>query len=209
MIKIAQKSVLAVLLSSLLAAGARGAAKEFDFKDPKGVNTISFVLDSLVEPIMGVGAGISGTVSFDPENPKATKGKITLDASSLHVPNKGMKDTLHGSDWLDVKANPTITFEIKEVKEATPKGEGAFELTVSGDLTCKGVTKPVTTKIAATYLEGKLQERTRGAKGDLLVLRSTFAIKRADYNIKPDMGGTVVAEEIELRVSIAGGHKPS
>jgi polyisoprenoid-binding protein YceI len=197
-----------VVLGSFLATPpVRGAAKEFDFKDPKGVNSVIFVLDSVLEPIMGVGSGTSGKCSFDPENPKSFTGQITLDAKSLHVPNKGMKDTLHGSDWLDVNTHPTITFNIKEVKEAVPKGENAFEMTVTGELTCKGVTKPLSTKITATYLPNKLQERGGKAKGDLLTLRSNFVIKRRDFDIKPDMGPEVVAEDIEVRVSIVGGHK--
>jgi hypothetical protein len=40
----------------------------------------------------------------------------------------------------------------------------------------------------------------------LLVLRSDFVIKRTDYDIKKDMGEQVVANDIELRVAIAGGH---
>jgi polyisoprenoid-binding protein YceI len=160
----------------------------------------------MLEPIMGVGSGTSGKCSFDPANPKSFSGQITLDAKSLHVPNKGMKDTMHGSDWLDVNAHPTITFNIKEVKEVATKGD-VHELTVAGELTCKGVTKPLTTKVTATYLPEKLQERGGKAKGDLLALRSSFVIKRADFNIKPDMGGEVVAEDIEIRVSIVGSHK--
>jgi len=207
MIKTAHIVAPSILLASLLVTGrAEAAAKEFDFKDPKGVNSIVFVLDSLLEPIMGVGSGISGKVNFDPENPKSLAGKIVLDTNTLHVANKGMKDTMLGSDWLDVQANPTVTFEIKEVKEAAKNGD-AQELTVDGNLTLKGVTKPITAKITATYLPDKMQDRMRGAKGDLLVLRSKFSIKRADFNIKPDMGSAVVAEEVELRVSITGGHK--
>ena len=42
------------------------------------------------------------------------------------------------------------------------------------------------------------------AKGDLLVVRSSFTIKRGDYGIKPGEYGDKVAEEIELSLSIAG-----
>lgn len=198
--------IVALGLSVLLAFGHRAwaAATNFDFKDPKGVNTIAFILDSTVEPIMGIASGISGTVAFDPADPKTMSGKIVVQTKSLHTENKGMKDTLHGADWLDAGKNPTIEFNIKKVTEAKSSGKDAHELTVVGDLTIKGVTKEVTAPVKATYLPGMLSERASKMKGDLLVLRSNFVIKRSDFNIKPDMGDKVVANDIELRVSIAG-----
>ena len=45
----------------------RGDDQEFDFKDSKRVNSLSFFLDSELEPIMGVASGISGKISYDPK----------------------------------------------------------------------------------------------------------------------------------------------
>ncbi len=182
---------------------------EFDFKDPKGVNCIAFTLDSMLEPFSGVASGITGKVKFDPANPQATTGSIIVEAKSLYLDNKGMKQTLHGPDWLDVQSNPTIEFKVKKVAEAKKTGDNVFEMTVVGDMTCKGVTKEITVPVKASYLPGKLSERTSKMSGDLLVLRSTFTIKRKDFEIKPDMTDKVVAEDIEIRVSIAGHAKKS
>jgi len=199
------RSVLIAFILLVAAGPVFAAAKEFDFKDPKGVNTIAFTLDSLLEPFSGVASGISGKVSFDPANPKATTGKITVTASTLHLVNKGMTETLHGADWLDVKKNPNIEFTIKKVTDAKPgKEEGVHDLTVVGDMNCKGKTKEMTVPVTVTHLPGKASERGGKNEGDLLVVRSTFSIKRADHDIKPDMPGKVVAEEIQLRVSIVG-----
>jgi len=192
-------------MTLMITSAAFAAATTFDFKDPKGVNTIAFILDSTLEPIIGVASGISGTVSFDPENPTATTGKIVVQTKSLHTENKGMKDTIYGADWLDAAKNPTIEFNIKKVTDAKSSDKDTHELTVVGDMTIKGVTKELTTQVKLTYLPGKLSERTRKMKGDLLMVRSNFVIQRSDFNIKPDMDGTVVANDIELRVSIAGG----
>ena len=193
-----------VIVGTLAARSVQAAGTEFDFKDPKGVNSISFTLDSLVEPFTGVASGISGKVTFDPADPKATKGTIVVEAKSLHLENKGMRDTLHGADWLDVQKNPTIEFAIKKVTDSKPAGDNAFELTVIGDFTCRGVKKEMSVPVKATYLAGKLNERMSKMTGDLLVLRSSFTIKRADFGIKSDIGNTVVADEIQIRVSIAG-----
>ena len=203
--KLRRYSSLFVVLSGLVAAGSvRAAGTEFDFKDPKGVNSISFTLDSLVEPFTGVASGISGKVTFDPSAPKATKGTITVETKSLHIEHKGMKQTLHGPDWLDAAKNPKIEFAIKKVADYKSSGDNVFDLTVVGDMTCKGVTKELTVPVKATFLPDKLGKRSSKMKGDLLVLRANFNISRKDFGIKPDMPGEVVAEDIQLRVSIAG-----
>ena len=201
-------AIIAVFLSRfLVSSSALAAGQEFDFKDPKGVNSVLFLLDSVVEPIMGVASGTDGKVTFDPSDPKATTGKITVDATKIHISNNGMQDTVHGSDWLDVKKNPRVEFNFKKVTDAKKLDDNAYELIVVGDMTVKGVTKELTTTVMATYLPGKLGERQREGKGDLLVLRSNFTIKRKDFKIKPDMDNKVVAEDIEVRVSIVGSFK--
>jgi len=197
-------SLLTVLGAFVSAGSVRAAGTEFDFKDPKGVNTISFTLDSLLEPFTGVASGISGKVTFDPADPKATKGTISVETRSLHFENKGMKETLHGPDWLDAASNPKIDFAIKKVTDSKSAGDNVFDLTVVGDLTCKGVTKELTVPVKASYLPDKLAKRSSKLTGDLLVLRADFVMKRKDFGIKPDMPGEVVAEDIQLRVSIAG-----
>ena len=184
--------------------GAAAASREFNFKDPKGVNSMMFVLDSTLEPIMGLATGISGTVRFDPADPKATRGTIVLDAGSVKCAHSGMTNVLHGEDWIDIKTYPTIEFAFKKVKDAKPGEDGVVALTVVGELTMKGVTKEVVVPVTATHLAGQLSNRLRGREGDLLVLRSTFSVNRKDFGIKPEMGDAVVAEEIELRISIVG-----
>jgi len=196
--------VVAVL--GLLVGKAETQAKpvEFDFADPKGVNTITFVLDSVLEPIMGLASGISGTVSYDPAKPETTTGTIIVTTASLHTENPGMKKTIQGADWLDAATYPEISLTVKTVKDVKRLGKEGTQMTVAGAFTCKGITKEITVPVIATFLQGKAGDRIRGAEGDLLVLRSKFSIKRSDFGIKKGMGSEVVAEEIELRVSIVG-----
>ncbi|MFZ4683477.1 MAG: YceI family protein, partial [Terrimicrobiaceae bacterium] len=85
----------------------------FDFKDPKGVNNVVFKLDAPLESINGTASGVSGTVTIDPANPGEAKGKIVVATDSLTVPNPVMKEHLVGEKWLNAKANPEISFEIK------------------------------------------------------------------------------------------------
>ncbi len=203
----AGSNATAALLSILtITATASAAAKEFDFKDPKGVNAIYFVLDSELEPIMGMATGISGTVNFDPENPKDVTGKIVVRASTVHTSNKKMTTYLRSKDWLDTKTHKTIEFEFKRVIKVETPRDNVFHLTVVGDFTCKGVTREITMPVRVAYLTGKMAARMRGKQGDLLALRVDFTIKRSDFGIKSGMMEQSVADEIELKVRIIGGH---
>lgn len=189
--------------STMLAFSASAAALSFDFKDPKGVNNVQFSLDAPLEQISGTGTGISGTVSFDPANPAATKGKIVLATSSLTVGNAVMKDHLHSDGWLDVAAHPEITFEAKSLAGAKTAGD-VTTATLTGTLTLKGVSKELTVPVTLTYLPGKLSARVPKLEGDLLVVRADFVINRSDFGIKPGQVADKVAEEIHLKLSIAG-----
>lgn len=194
-----------VLGAAVLCANAAADEIEFDFKDPKGINSVSFVLDSLLEPIMGIAMGIGGKVTFDPSNPKGFSGRITIDTKSVKCSVPGMTKALHGDDWLNVEKYPLIEFVFKNVREVTKVDETTTDMTVVGDLKCKGVTKELVVPVSVTFLPGRMEHRMRRAKGDLLVLRSTFSIDRRDFGIKPNMGSEVVAQDIELRISIVGG----
>src|SRR5205823_10820683 len=104
-------------------AGILGASpEEFDFKDPKGVNNVSFKTEAPVETIKGSATGITGKVSFDPANPAAVHGKIVVAASSLHVPNPKMNEHLHGAQWLDASKFPEISFEALSAKDIKTEG---------------------------------------------------------------------------------------
>ena len=195
-----------LLLASLaLAASLTAAPISFDFKDPKGVNAAQFHLDSMIEAIVGTASGISGTVSFDPEAPAATTGKIVVDAASLKVTNPTMTGHLQGESWIDAKGYPEITFEL--VKLANVKTAGTTTTADAvGKFTLKGVTKEITVPVKLTYLADQLGKRLNKPelKGDLLVIRGEFTIVRGDYGIQPGKNEDKVSTEINLSLAIVG-----
>ena len=194
---------LAALFATAIAAHA--APQSFDFKDPKGVNNVQFKLDAPLESITGTATGISGAIQFDYAKPQNTQGRIVLDAASLTVGNPVMTEHLRSDQWLDVAKHPTIVFDAKSAANVRSKGAQILA-DVSGTLTVKGVTKAVTVPVSFTYLADKAGARVNDpkAKGDLIVLRSTFQINRSDFNIKPGEMTDNVAETISLSLSIAG-----
>lgn len=198
-----KKSLLTVISLTMFAGAALAAPQTFDFKDPKGVNNAVFKIDAVLEATEGNANGISGTVTFDPENPAATKGKIVVTTASMRVPNPMMNEHLHGNQWMEAAKYPEIIFETKELKNVKVSGNVTTADAV-GTLTIKGTSKEITTPVKLTYLKDKLGQRVPNMKGDLLVIRSNFTIKRTDFGINPGAPQDKVSDEIELMLSIAG-----
>jgi polyisoprenoid-binding protein YceI len=192
-----------LLVLTCFVGAASAAPLTFDFKDPKGVNNAVFKLDAPLEAVNGSASGISGTVTFDPADPAATKGRIVVASASLHVPNPLQKQHLHSDKWLDVAQYPEITFEAKGLKNVKTSGD-TTTADAAGIFTLKGVSKELTVPVKLTYLKDKLQARVPNLKGDLLVIRANFTLSRRDFNIMPGQVEEKVSDTIELTLSIAG-----
>jgi polyisoprenoid-binding protein YceI len=186
--------------SSSPARGPSGTA--FSFKDPKGVNTIGFFIDSQLEPIMGMGTGVAGTIHYDPANPQRFSGTITLSAENLIVGSQRMTAVMQGADWLGVDQFPLVSFVFESAR--VEKIEGRSMLMASGTLTVAGQTKPIRVPLSATLIEDGAAKRGAAEAGDLLVLRSKFKIDRKDFGIKVDMPYDRVGKQIVITVAIAG-----
>jgi len=197
------KTKLTLLAFMAVTGAALAAPQTFDFKDPKGINNAGFKLDAPLEAINGSASGISGTVTFDLENPGATKGKIIVATTSLMLPNPMQKQHMLSDKWLDATKFPEITFESKEFKNVQIAGD-TTTADVTGTFTLKGVSKEITVPVKLTYLKDKLGQRVPNQKGDLLVIRASFTIKRSDFNIMPGQFEDKVSDIIELTLSIAG-----
>ena len=186
-----------------LATAVYAAPQSFDFKDPKGVNNAVFNLDAPLESVNGSANGISGTVSFDPENPGATTGKIVVASESLTVPNPMQKEHLHSVNWLDVAKYPEITFEAKSLSNVKTDGN-ITTADVTGTFSLHGVSKDITAPVKLSYLKDKLGARVPNMQGDLLVIRANFTINREDFNIQKGQYEDKVSPTINLTLSIAG-----
>ncbi|HEX4350589.1 MAG TPA: YceI family protein [Verrucomicrobiae bacterium] len=191
------------LLSLSLATAAYAAPESFDFKDPKSVNNAVFSLDAPLESVNGSANGITGTVSFDPENPGATTGKIVVATETMTVPNPMQKEHLHSPNWLDVAKYPEITFEAKSLANVKTD-DNVTTADVTGTFTLHGVSKDITVPIKLTYLKDKLSARVPKMEGDLLVIRANFSINREDFDIQKGKFEDKVSPTVNLTLSIAG-----
>jgi polyisoprenoid-binding protein YceI len=196
--------LITTAIAAFAALPALAAPKTFDFKDPKGVNNATFKLDAPLETITGIANGVSGSLVIDADKPEATTGTITIDAKSLSVENPVMKEHMHGKDWMDTATHGEISFKVGALKDVKKEGN-VVEATVEGDFTMKGKTQKISVPAKVTLLPGKLADRTNGQmKGDLLVIRSTFTVKRTDFGINPAAPTDKVSDEVEISLAIAG-----
>ncbi len=177
-------------------------SKSFDFKDPKGVNTIIFQLDALLESINGSAGGITGNILFDPDAPELTAGSILLDSASLRVDNPVLQEHMHGENWLDVNKFPKIEFALSRLKKITST-QNSIKAAAEGRMTIRNVTIKMTVPVELTYLPNLLEKRNK-VPGDLLVVRSKFKVKRDDFGIRPGEYLDKVANEIEISINLAG-----
>jgi polyisoprenoid-binding protein YceI len=198
------KTITLFLALTGLNLAAFADTENFDFKDPKGVNNVVFRTDAPLESINGTATGISGSVNYDAASPGSLKGKIVVDAATLHVPNAMMQGHLQGAQWLDVAKNPEITFEVTSV-DNVKTADNMTTADVTGNFTLHGVSKQISIPgVKITFLKDKLKDRFPNLQGDLLVIRAAFTIKRSDFDINKDKYEDKVSDEIQLNLSIAG-----
>ncbi|MFO0959009.1 MAG: YceI family protein [Isosphaeraceae bacterium] len=132
---------------------------------------------------------IAGTFTLDGTAPQSMAFQVKVD--SIDTANAQRDTHLKAADFFDAAKYPAIQFESKSVKKA---GE-AYE--VSGDLTLKGVTKPVTAKLEVV---GTGKGPTGGA---IAGIEATFVIKRTEFNM-PTGAPNMIGDEVRLVVSIEG-----
>jgi polyisoprenoid-binding protein YceI len=191
-----------ILLLTLPIISLSAKPIDFNFKDPKGVNNIIFQMDAPLESINGSADGISGNVSFDPKNPKTTKGTIYLNSKSLHVGNPLLKEHMHGDKWLDVEKFPEIKFQLSRLRNIR-KEKNDVIADAKGKMSIRNITIEMNIPVKITYLKDLLIKRNR-TPGDLLILRSKFIVKRDDFDIQKGESLEKVANNIEISLNLAG-----
>ena len=198
----------AVVLTGVLAGvPAQAEPQEFSFKDPKGVNGVVFVMESRLEPIVGMIGGVGGQVIYDPEKPEELRGEVTIDLGQLSLINPAMTKVLRGGDWLDISERFVVSMNFTGVESADAGEEGVAALQANAMLHFGEQQAQLTLPVEATYLEDAAEQRGAG-KGDLLVLRSMFKLDRIEHlGIKPDQPTDKVGQEIMVMVPIVGYSK--
>ena len=133
---------------------------------------------------------VHGSLEFDPARPALSAIEATIDASKLWSGEPQRDNHLKSADFLDVAKHPTITFKSTSIAQT-----GRDRYTLTGDLTIKGNTRPVTFAVV------KYGEFNDPMMGHRIGYSAQTQINRKDFGLAFDamLGGRwVVSEEVEI-----------
>ena len=171
-------------------------------KDPSRVKAGTYTVDGAHTQVMwrvnhlgfndyfGIFGEPKGTLTLDPAKPSAATVQIEIPISSVATNSKGLTEHLLKADFFDAVKFPTATFK------STSVAVNGTEAKISGDLTIKGVTKPVV--IDAEFAGAGVGPMN---KKDTIGFHGRTKIKRSDFGIS--YGIPFVPDEVPLQISVA------
>ena len=133
--------------------------------------------------------GVSGTITWDAGNPSASKVSVEIPMSGLRAFSADFDKHLSGTDFFDVAKFPDARFQSTSV---TPAGTNRY--TVVGDLTLKGITKPVTLDVTVNGAGEHPMMKLQAVGFD-----ATGTIKRSDFDL--GMYAPAVSDDVKLRIT--------
>jgi polyisoprenoid-binding protein YceI len=131
----------------------------------------------------------TGTVTLD-KAAKAAAVDIVIDTKSVNTGSATFNEHIQGEDYLDTAKYPTATFKSTKVNF-----EGDKPASIEGNLTLKGITKPVTLTVTSFHAMPHPM-----MKKDAIGANATTKVKRTDFN----MGKNVpyVGDEVTIDIAI-------
>lgn len=169
----------------------RSAVKAGTYKvDPNHTQVVWQVNHMGFSMLEGMFGASEGTLTLDPARPQASKLSVTFPIDQLSVTSDRFAEHLKSPDFFNAAQFPEGRFESTAVRV------NGNQATITGNLTLKGVTKPVT-----------LQARFVGAgvnpmnKKTNFGFRATGQIKRSDFGL--GMAAPVVSDTVDLSINAA------
>ena len=157
---------------------------------------------AMVTTVRGQFAEFEGTAHVDTANPSASSAKVDIRAASITTGQADRDAHLRSADFFDVETFPELTFVATGVARVD-----AATWTVTGDLTIKGVTNPVSIDFESTG-------SARDPFGNLRIgFEGSTTINRRDWgltwNAALETGGVLVSEKIKLEFDVSAIATPA
>lgn len=184
------RSALAALLVLAPSAGFAGSW-EFDSSHTNAHFTVKHMM---VTNVRGEFTKLTGAVELDDKDITKSTVTTTIDATSVNTREPKRDEHLRSADFFDVAKHPNLTFKSKKVE----KGASANMLKVTGDLTIRGVTKPV---VLDVELSGETKDPwgnvRRGGVATTQVNRKDFGLM---WNKTLEAGGFLVGDDVSITI---------
>ena len=136
----------------------------------------------------------SGSIEIDEQNPAASSVSVDIEAASIDTSEEKRDGHLRSADFLDAEAHPKMTFKSTKVE---PKGDS--ELRVTGDLSIRGVTKPVILNVE------RLGKGKDPWGNERMVFSASASVDRKDFGLKwnqaLETGGVLVSKTVKIEIS--------
>lgn len=170
------------------------------WKVDKAHSELSFRIRHLVSNVSGTFLDWDATITGDPADWNAGSVVVHIRTASITTSNDRRDTHLRSADFFDVATYPDLTFRSTSVKVA---GE---MVTLVGDLTMRGVTKPVT--LTGSYRGIQKAEDGR----DRVDFDVTTTINRLDYGVSYNRavegGGVLLGDDVTIQVTLAAVRQP-
>ncbi|EHR60749.1 YceI family protein [Saccharomonospora cyanea] len=163
--------------------------------DPVHSN-VSFVVRHLgVTRVRGRFTELSGEITTA-EDITDSSVTATMQAASIDTTNQQRDEHVRSADFLDVENHPTLSFRSTGIRA---DGE---DFLIDGELTLRGVTRPVT---LTAELGGFGDGMTEGSK--VIGVAARTEIKRSDFGVGGNIPTAVVSDKVVIELDIEAGRQ--
>ena len=142
--------------------------------------------------VRGHFAEVKAVADIDPDHPDASSVEVTMQTASIRTHNEARDNDLRSSNFLEVDKFPTIIFKSTRIEAA-----GTDRYTLTGDLTVKGITHPLTLQVI------KYGEFNDPMMGHRIAYSASGKINRKEFGLSFDMmldGRFVVSDDIQIMI---------
>jgi polyisoprenoid-binding protein YceI len=151
---------------------------------------------AMVTKIRGSFNEFSGSGHFDADDPSKTNLTLTVQTASVDTRSPDRDGHIRGDDFLNVEKYPEITFVSTSVERVNDE-----DYRVTGDLTVRDVTKPVTVdfEFGGAAVDPFGNNRI-GFDGKTTINRKDWGV---NWNAVLDAGGLLVSEKVTLELEVS------
>ena len=151
---------------------------------------------AVVTKVRGLFSEFGGTFNLDGEDPAGSTAELTIQVASIDTGSADRDAHLRTNDFFSIQEYPEITFAATSI---TPESDTEYKVT--GDLTMRGVSKPVTfdVEFLGAAIDPYGNQRV-GFEGSTTVNRKDWGIS---WNAALETGGVLVSEKVTLEFEVA------